>query len=238
MNLLSDLLNGSPLVDLAASLPDGITLQWLADNAEGPWSATVTEVSGLPAVPPLASILARLSTHPLDSYVTSGYLPVIRTDQWRADFAPDPDAPEAPEPEDWVEFLAGASGDYGVIVPEFASEDFDLALFSSPSTGVLYFRPGLPLGNVIVGLGRRLRGRRVTVSQSEDGCSMSASGTCVSDGDCRGSCEKRQHTGRFGIGLRCACGDAGPSSNVIRTEAMFSRVETRSDRDREVAGAQ
>jgi hypothetical protein len=221
MNLLSDLLNGSPLVDQAASSSDGITLQWLADNAEEQWSAAVTAVSRLPAAPLLTSILSALSTHPLDSYVTSAYLPVIPADQWRSDFAADPGAPDAVDPEDWVEFLPGASGDYGVIVPESASLDFELALFSGPSTRVL------------VGLGRRLRGRRVTVAQSDDGCAMSASGPCVSDGDCRGSCEKRPFIGRYGEGVRCTC----PDSDSGATAVTYVQVETRADHGRELAGA-
>lgn len=219
MNLLSDLLNGSPLVDQAASLSDGITLQWLADNAEEQWSTAVTTVSGLPAAPLLTSILSALSAHPLDSYVTSAYLPVIPADQWRSDFAADPGAPDAVDPEDWVEFLPGASGDYGVIVPESASPDFELALFSGSSTRVL------------VGLGRRLRGRRVTVAQSDDGCAMSTSGPCISDGDCPGSCEKRQFMGRFGLGVRCACPEPGA------TALTYVHIETHADHGREPARA-
>jgi hypothetical protein len=221
MNLLSDLLNGSPLVDQAASLPAGITLQWLADNAEGPWSAAVTAASGLPAAPPLTSILSRLATHPLNSYVIGSYLPVIRAGQWLSDFAAPPDAPAAFEPEDWVEFLPGASGDHGVIVPEFASADYELALFSWTSWRMPYSSPGLPPSSVIVGLGRRLRGRGVTVYLSPDGCSMSTTGLCVSDEDCPSSCEKRQHTGRLGPGVRCACAAVDPASRVIQTAATF-----------------
>lgn len=229
MNLLSDLLNSSPLVDQAVSLTNGITLKWLADNAEQPWSSVTADL-GLPTAPPLTSILSRLSTHPLYSYVTSGYLPVIPADLWQSNFAAAPDAPEAAEPDDWVEFVSGASGNYGIIVPEFASSDYELALFSPPSTPVPYPSPSVSSSSVIVGLGRRLRGRRVTVSQSEDGCSMSESGPCVSDENCQGSCEKRRHTGRRGPGVRCACADADASNSVTQTGATSGSVESGADR--------
>jgi hypothetical protein len=218
MNLLSDLLNSSPLVDQAAPLTGGITLQWLADNAEQQWSTAVTAASKLPSAPQLTSMLSRLSNHPLYSYVISGYLPVIPGDLWRSNFEAPSDAHEASEVDDWVEFLYGASGNYGVIVPEFASSDYELALFSRPGTPMVYPSPGVSSNSVIIWLGRRLRGRRVTVNLSEDGCSMSETGPCVSDGDCQSSCEKRRHTGRLGIGLRCACA-ADPSDNLTQTAA-------------------
>lgn len=222
MNLLSDLLNGSPLVDQAASSGDGITVQWLADNAEEEWSAAVTAASGLPAAPALTSVLSALSAHPLGSYVTSAYLPVVSADQWQSDFAAEPGTPDAVDPEDWVEFLPGASGDYGVIVPESASLDFELALFSGTGTRVL------------VGLGRRLRGRRVTVAQSDDGCAMSTSGPCLSDGDCRGSCEKRPFVGRYGLGVRCACPDPDSGAAAV----AHDRAGTAADHGRELAVAE
>jgi hypothetical protein len=235
MNPLSDLLNRSPLVDRAASLPDGITLQWLAENAEQSWSDMLTARYRLETVPRLSSILAGLSGHPLGSYVTSAYLPVIPTYQWRSDFAVEPNAPQAFDPEDWVEFLSGTSGNYGVIVPEFATSEYELALFFRPSSRMLYSSPNMPLTSVIVGLGRRLRGRRVTMHLSEDGCTMSTAGPCTPDGDCPGSCEKRRHTGRLGEGLRCACDDAGPSSTVTHTAVSVGQGQAKAERA--VAGA-
>ncbi|HEU5270646.1 MAG TPA: hypothetical protein VFU36_12035 [Jatrophihabitans sp.] len=203
MNLLGDLLYNSPLIDEFALQASEITLKWLAEIAEEPWAELARSASGLPTAPRLSSILNGLSGHPLERYVEDAYLPIIGVDRWQNDFAPDPDAPYEQDAETWVEFLPAPSGDYGVLLPESSTPEFELALFHSPPTN-----RELPLWTVRLGLGRRLRGKRVSVEEEEDGCGMATSGHCVSDGSCSQDCQKRRCTGRYGEAMRCRCPEA------------------------------
>lgn len=223
MNLLGDLLNGSTLIDQAATVPGAVTLDWLTTNAEDVWSHVASEASGLPVVPSLSSILAGLAVHPLLPYVEGGFLPVISVAQWRTEFAADPAAPLEDSEDSWVEFIGGASGEFGVLTPGSASSELELGLFSAPSP---FARADAPLRAVIVGLGRRLRSGRVTVRIDDDGCGMTLAGECVSDGRCSQGCEKRQHTGRYGEGLRCACPIFGSSGLVLSTGSAYSSTES------------
>jgi hypothetical protein len=222
MNLLGDLLYGSPLVDQAATLPGGVTLEWLSLNAEDVWSQVASEASARPIVPSLSSILAGLAVHPLQRYVTGGFLPILNAAQWRTDFAADPAAPLEDGADSWVEFVGGASGEFGVLMPGSAASELELGLFSSP--GPFAGAPA-PLRAVFVALGRGLRGGGVTVRIDDDGCGMTLAGECVSDGRCSQGCEKRQHTGRYGEGLRCACPIFGSSGLVLSTGSAYPSTE-------------
>ena len=223
MNLLGDLLYNSPLIDEIAGWSDEITLKWLANTAEEPWAEVARSQARLRVAPRLSSILNGLSAHPLERYVTDAYLPIIGVDRWKNDFAAGLDAPYQADAETWVEFLPAPSGDYGVMLPESSTPEFELALFSPRQTN-----RELALWTVRIGLGRRLRGKRVSVEVDEDGCGMAPTGRCVSDGSCSQDCQKRQCTGRYGEGLRCAC----PESEVTAALAFAGEGAYDSAQDR------
>ena len=89
--------------------------------------------------------------------MSSGYLQLTHVNYWDSNLAAPPGAPTAVEPDDWIEFIPGSTGVYGVLVPEYADSTFQLGLFSRTE--------GLSL-SVVVDLGRRLRVRRVSVTAS------------------------------------------------------------------------
>lgn len=231
MNLLADMLDGSSLIDEAAtSGANALTLSWIAENGEEAWYQVTGALPGISfgSVPPLSSILEELTSHPMADHLSSGYLPLIRADYWDSNIAAPPGAPTAINPDDWIEFIPGSSGVYGVLVPEYVDTSFQLGLFSGTERLRL---------SVIVDLSRRLRVRRVSVTASEDGCGMSDDGDCQSDGHCSGTCEKEEFMGRLRPAVRCSCHRPRPGAQFVTFASSDDTSSTAYTADGTFAGS-